>query len=173
MGGLRVLMIEGVLRMRSLSELVGVNGGGADLIAALASEIDWRGALLLDPATQAHILPAMAAGPTLGNPFASARMRKMLEEARAEYDLIILDCPPVLAIADARSLCGVADGTLMVSSWNATPAPAVRTAVRAIEGAGGRIIGVILNRLHPALTSRLSYGDALYDGASSAGYFAG
>jgi len=173
MGGLRVLMIEGDLRMRSLSELAGEGSGAPDMIAALGGEIDWRSALFLDPATQAHIMPAMAPGSLLSNPFASPRMRKILEEARVGYQLIILDCPPVLAIADARSLCAVADGTLMISSWNATPAPAVRTAVRAIEGAGGNIIGVILNRIQPSLASRLSYGDALYDGAASARYFAG
>jgi Mrp family chromosome partitioning ATPase len=173
MGGQRVLMIEGDLRMRSLSELVGATSGGVDMIAALAGDTDWRSALFLDPATQAHILPVSTAFPMLGNTFASPRMLRILEEARAEYDLVILDCPPVLAIADARSLCSIADGTLVVSAWNDTPAPAVRAAIRAIQATGGGVIGVILNRLQPSLASRLSYGDALYEGPSSERYFAG
>jgi uncharacterized protein involved in exopolysaccharide biosynthesis/Mrp family chromosome partitioning ATPase len=173
MGGLKVLMIEGDLRVRSLSKLAPVpeRPDHPDFVVALRKGVDWRTAIVHDPTTDAHFLPATAPGMVLGNPFATARMRKILDEVRAEYELIVLDCPPVLAVADARSLSAIADGTVVVSSWNSTPAPAVRTAIRELEASGGKIVGVVLNRLKPSLVKRISYGDSLYFGEAGSKYY--
>ncbi len=170
MNGQRVLLIDGDLRMRSLSKIVAVSDG-ADLVSALRKNADWRTAIVADEATSAELLPAAPSGMVLGNLFASARMRTMLQEIRAEYDVIIIDCPPILAVADARTLSALADRTVLISHWNATPAPAVRTALREIENAGGKTIGVVLNQLKTSVVKRISYSDSLYLGSAGANYY--
>lgn len=170
MNGQRVLLVDGDLRMRSLSKSATVSET-ADLVSALRKNADWRTAVVADEATSAELLPAAASGMVLGNLFASARMRTILQELRAEYDLIILDCPPILAVADARTLAAMADRTVLISQWNATPAPAVRTALREIENAGGKTIGVVLNQLKTSVVKRISYSDSLYLGTAGAKYY--
>lgn len=170
MNGQRVLLIDGDLRMRSLSRNATVSET-ADLVSALRKNADWRSAVVADEATSAELLPAAPAGMVLGNLFASARMRTILQEIRSEYDLIIIDCPPILAVADARTLSAMADRTILISQWNATPAPAVRTALREIDNAGGKPIGVVLNQLKTSVVKRISYSDSLYLGSAGAKYY--
>jgi succinoglycan biosynthesis transport protein ExoP len=171
LSGMRVLLIEGDLRMRSLSKHTPPVSAG--LVEALRKEVTWNSVLVTDPETGAHFLPVKSGGFTLGNVFATRRMWVVLAEMRPDYDLIIIDCPPVLAVADARTLAFLADGTVIISRWNRTPAPAVRTAIREIESAGGRVVGVVLNRLKPSVAKRISHGDSLYFGAAGSKYYEG
>jgi polysaccharide biosynthesis transport protein len=170
MNGQRVLLVDGDLRMRSLSKYV-AEPAAVDLVGVLRKNDDWRSGVVADDVTSAELLPAAAPGIVLGNLFSGKRMQQVLQEMRAEYDVVIIDCPPILAVADARTLCAMADRTVIVTHWNRTPAPAVRTAVREIETAGGKAIGIVLNQLKSSVVKRISYGDSLYLGAAGSKYY--
>ena len=61
------------------------------------------------------------------------------------YDLVLLDCAPVLAISDSRHLCRLADETVFVVRWQDTRCQAAAAALRQVVTAGGRIGGVLLS----------------------------
>lgn len=98
------------------------------------------------------------AGPTPPNPndlFASTAFRKLIEQLRKEYDHIILDSPPIIGFADARSLSGYADGTILVFRHHSTTREAARLAVQLLAQNNARILGGILTM---ARKDRMGYG---------------
>jgi protein-tyrosine kinase len=83
------------------------------------------------------------------------RMRRVIAEAGARFDWVIIDTPPVALLSDAHLLSALVDTILLVVESGQTPLPAIKTAVQAVGRE--RILGVVLNRADNALPSRL-YG---------------
>lgn len=91
---------------------------------------------------------AKKSGPIPPNPselLGSKGMNTMLEQAKNEYDVIILDTPPVLAVTDAQILSNVADGVVLVVSSGKTETEAAKKAKELLESAKAKILGVVLN----------------------------
>lgn len=76
----------------------------------------------------------------------SPRMAKLLETLRARYELVILDTPPVLAVADALGMVPMADGVLMVVALDDTSSDEVADAENQLRRVGAHILGAIVNR---------------------------
>jgi len=71
-------------------------------------------------------------------------LEAVLNEAKAHYDLIVVDVPPVLAIPDAQTLVQTVDGAILVVQWRATPSVAVNASMRTLSACGARILGGVL-----------------------------
>jgi succinoglycan biosynthesis transport protein ExoP len=76
---------------------------------------------------------------------ASTRMHKLLDEIAQEADMVLLDCPPVLPVADATILASIVDGILLVVRANHTRRQEMGDAVENLRKVGGRLLGVVLN----------------------------
>jgi protein-tyrosine kinase len=74
----------------------------------------------------------------------SDRMRRVLQEASARFDWVIIDTPPVALLTDAHLLASLVDAVLLVVQAGKTPLAAVNRAVEAVGRE--RILGVVLNR---------------------------
>jgi Mrp family chromosome partitioning ATPase len=74
-----------------------------------------------------------------------ATLQGLLHELRREFDVIILDTPPVLVSADAATLAGSADGVLLVVRAGQTDRGAADLARLRVSSAGGKILGAVLN----------------------------
>jgi capsular exopolysaccharide synthesis family protein len=74
-----------------------------------------------------------------------ATLRGLLKELRADYDVILLDTPPVLVSADAATLSASADGVIMVVRAGQTDRGAAELARQRVAAAGGRVLGAVLN----------------------------
>ncbi|MEK5139235.1 CpsD/CapB family tyrosine-protein kinase [Priestia sp. FSL W8-0001] len=98
--------------------------------------------------TEIPNLSVLTSGPIPPNPselLASIQMKKLLQEMKEEFDFIILDTPPTLAVTDAQILANQADGTiLVVSSGKAEKSSAIR-AKELLINANANILGVVLN----------------------------
>lgn len=75
----------------------------------------------------------------------SENMKKFLKELKEHYDVIILDSPPILAVADAQVLSTLADGTVMVVRAGKTKKEMVLKAKKKVEQVHGKILGILLN----------------------------
>ncbi|MCI0493746.1 polysaccharide biosynthesis tyrosine autokinase [candidate division KSB1 bacterium] len=75
----------------------------------------------------------------------SQKMKDVLTEAKAHYDLLILDAPPVIAVTDSIILGAEIDGICLVIRSGKTSQDAVIKAIKMIENSGIKIIGIILN----------------------------
>src|SRR5699024_6417292 len=93
-------------------------------------------------------LDLIPCGPVPPNPselLASQKMKLLLEEVKAEYDIVIFDTPPVLAVADAQILANIVDGSILVIRSGQTEVEAAIKAKEALEPAQAKLLGTILN----------------------------
>lgn len=112
-------------------------------------------------------LDLIPSGPIPPNPaelLQSKRMTGLLEQLRAEYDYILLDVAPVIAVTDAAVLAGRVDGTVLVIRYGQVPHEIALQAKTFLDNANARLLGVVLNRvpLHESKSQYYyyQYGDA-------------
>lgn len=108
-------------------------------------------------------LHLLAAGPMPANPaelLRGARARRLLQQLREGFDLVIVDSPPVLPVADALVLAHEADGTLIVGTAHQTTRRRLRRAVESLRQIEAPLVGAVLNAV-PA-TEDYGYDIAYY-----------
>jgi capsular exopolysaccharide synthesis family protein len=153
MSGDRVLLVDCDLRRSGLSKLRDKGDAQPDAPAGLMEVLDGA----IDP--QSAIIPDVVPGLSLlglESPVFTARdlfsgktARALIERFKADYDFIILDAPPILAVTDAWSIASICDVTLLVVRHGRTARGAVRAAVDRLRLKGLTPGGVILNRRPP------------------------
>jgi capsular exopolysaccharide synthesis family protein len=158
MSGQRVIVVDCDLRKQSINDVIDIETE-VGILQVLAGEAPWRSAIIRDPNSDAHVLPVATAGFTPRDVFGSDAMGRLISELRQHYDLVILDCAPILAVAETRILVAQADTTLLVARAGRTAVGALRSAGVQTESAGGRVLGVALNYVLPRWQS---YSDSLY-----------
>ncbi|MEH7328547.1 capsular biosynthesis protein [Priestia megaterium] len=93
-------------------------------------------------------LSVLTSGPIPPNPselLASAQMAELLKEMKQQFDMIIFDTPPILAVADAQILANQVDGTILVVSSGKTEKDAALKSKELLSNAKGKLLGVVLN----------------------------
>ena len=76
----------------------------------------------------------------------SARMKHLMDRLREEYDVVIMDTPPILPVTDAAVASSLADGVILVIQAGKTRNGEVRQAQDVLEAAHANLLGVVLNR---------------------------
>ena len=138
----RVLVIDADLRRPRMHELFALPPGQG-LSDTLAGS---RGGKLPVHSVTPHLW-VLSAGHAVVDPMSSLvspAMKQLLDDARASFDWVIVDTPPIAILTDANLLAGMIDTTLLVVSAVATPYPMVQRAAQALGT--NRILGVVLNR---------------------------
>jgi capsular exopolysaccharide synthesis family protein len=91
------------------------------------------------------VLPCGALPSNAANLLSGTRMKVLLQELREQYDIIVLDTPPVLATADAGIVASLTDGVLLVVRAGATDKNAAQRACQQLANVGAHVIGTVLN----------------------------
>ncbi|HEY8492014.1 MAG TPA: polysaccharide biosynthesis tyrosine autokinase [Dehalococcoidia bacterium] len=159
--GRRVVAVDADLRRPALHEAFGL-GNRAGLTDLLLQR-DARLETYLQ-ATDVAGCAVLTSGPLLPTPdalLASARLRDVLAEAAAAADLVVIDGPPVLPVADAGYLAHLADGTILVLDARTTRHGPAARAVATLRHAGATVVGAVLNRVR----DREAYGYYGYQSA--------
>ena len=104
--------------------------------------------------------------------FGSTAMDRLLSQLKLRYDLIVLDTPPILPVADSRVLAAKADSVIVAANWNKTPRRAVQNALKILDAMGARVAGVTLTRVDMEQQSKSGYGDSDYYFRAYRGYYA-
>ncbi|MEL7445761.1 MAG: capsular biosynthesis protein, partial [Pseudomonadota bacterium] len=106
-------------------------------------------------------LSLVVAGRGQGNAaelLASARLRVVLEQARETYDVVVIDGPPVIGLADAPLLGSLADATVVVIESGGARIGAVNETLTRLRSSNARVAGAILAKF----PEKLSDGDYYY-----------
>jgi capsular exopolysaccharide synthesis family protein len=144
--GRRVLLIDGDMRRPSVRKVF-ETPNGLGLVSYLTGQQDWR--LEARPAGIENLY-VLACGPVPPNPaelLSSERMRTLLEEAKAEYQFVLVDSPPLLNVADSRILATMVEGVVLVVKGGTTPRELAQRAQTYARDVGANLIGVVLNNL--------------------------
>lgn len=142
--GLKTLLVDADLRKPTVHytfRLNNLNGLSNVLIGASTLE---------DATEQTDVddLHVMSSGPIPPNPaelLASNRMEEILHQTKQLYDIIIFDTPPTLAVADAKIMTNIVDGTIIVVRSKQTEIEEVERSIQMLQGSKARLLGTILN----------------------------
>jgi capsular exopolysaccharide synthesis family protein len=110
----------------------------------------------------------LATGSETKNPtelLGTARIARLLDVLSSQADVLLLDTPPVLPVADTLVIGRMAAGAILVVESRSTPVPSVMQAKDALTRNQTRLLGVVLNKVQPRdLTTTIGYGYAYGDG---------
>jgi Mrp family chromosome partitioning ATPase len=129
-----------------------------------SNSIEPIGALVATTLPTLQLLPSGATPPNPAELLGSKRMGTVLATYAAEFDIIVVDTPPVLVVTDAAVLASQADGVLLVTAVNETRRDGLRRAKAVLDATGGRLLGTVVNKV---TTSQGYYNyDSKYYGVS-------
>jgi len=168
--GLRVVAIDGDIRQPSFDPVFSSGGavGLTDLLAGLAGLDD---ILQRDSLTPLQVIDGGTQGRDALSLFLSPALPDLLEKLRDRFDVVLLDVPPVFALAEARVLARVADSALFCVRWAHTPRRVVRAAVAMLREANVNLSGAVLTRVNAAKHGRSGFADAEMYQPRYGGYF--
>jgi succinoglycan biosynthesis transport protein ExoP len=154
--GHRTLLIDGDLRRPSVHRRFDIPGG-LGLSNVLLSEVAWHEAVIQLP----HLpgLDILPAGPTSRRAadLVGRGLQQLLDEASFQYDLVILDAPPLLGFAEPLQMATVVDGVVVVTRAAETSRKAVASVIQTLRRLRATVVGVVLNEVHKELSDSYYY----------------
>jgi capsular exopolysaccharide synthesis family protein len=160
-GGKKTTLVDGDLRRPSLQRLF--DDGPRDGLTNLLLGEGLNGHARPSPAhPNLVIITSGPIPPNSADLLNSDRMRETLQELQEHSDIVIFDSPPLLPIADATILSALTDGVVLVVDPQRTHRRDIRKAREAIEAVGGRVLGVVINRVRTGTALSYPYTDYYY-----------
>ncbi|MFN4177338.1 GumC family protein [Phenylobacterium sp.] len=169
--GVRVLVVDCDLHRRSMNRLMRTEPTRG-LLEVLSGAATLEQAVVVDEQSGAHLLPLAPSALTPRDVFGTPAMDRLLTEFAVRYDFVVLDCAPVLPVADVRVLASKADAVVFLAKWRKTPQHAIEAAFRLLAKIGAHIGGVALTQVDMKAQTRYGYGDPGYYYAEYRKYYA-
>ena len=165
--GARVLAIDADLRRPTLHQHFAIHKtpGLSDLIVGKAQASE---AVQVTRFKGLHILPCGYIPPNPAELLGSNNMRSAIAAFRKHYDWVLVDTAPILAMADTPVVCPFTDGLVLVVAAESTTRPSIQRAIDQVQGVGGRLVGVVLNKVN---LERNSYYYSQYYGEYYRSYY--
>ena len=152
----RTLLIDGDLRRPSVHRLYQVPNS-IGLSNVLLQQISWRDAVVrMDEPKGLDILPA---GPPTrrASDLVGMGLADLIEEATREYDLVVLDAPPLLGFAEPLQMATAVDGVIVVARAGDTSRKALSTVIGTLHRLRANLVGVVLNEVHREVSAGYYY----------------
>jgi Mrp family chromosome partitioning ATPase/uncharacterized protein involved in exopolysaccharide biosynthesis len=175
--GKNILLLECNLRRPSLQKVFGIdhNPGVSDI---LIGKISWRECVLtvtdlalgkfgmedilkVPGLDKFHFIPYGHRPPNPSDLLSSPKMDALLREVRDYFDVILVDGPPILPVADSIILSTKVDGVILVYKVGKTPRNSLRLGKERLETVHANILGIALNDIRPEVTG-VSYSSYIY-----------
>jgi capsular exopolysaccharide synthesis family protein len=166
--GARVLILEADLRRPTLAQQLGITVGRglSDVLIGAVSLPEATQTLSLDAPgnepVRGHTFDVLVAGasppPNPGELIESRAMETLLERAKASYDLIVIDTPPLTAVSDAFPLLKKVDGVVIVGRVGRNRRDVAERLHETLAGAGAPLLGVIANGFKAGRRGGYGYG---------------
>lgn len=161
--GERTLVMDADLRRPRVGELFG-HDSSVGMTTALMGDVELSEAIVSWGERGPDVLSSGAVPPNPAAIVTSHAFRSMLDTVSQRYDAVIIDSPPVLTVADSNLLAPLADGVVIVVDSSKTRRAQLANTIRSIESAGGRILGIVLNKARASSHRNTYYADAPGDG---------
>ena len=157
--GQRVILVDADLRRPTLYKAFGVPSkpGLTSYLAGMVASVD---DILID--TEMDGVRMLSCGPLPPNAaelLNSARMEQLLDELDDRCDVVLLDSPPLLAVADAAILACMVSGVILVLEAGTTRLEGAAAAIDVLNKAGAKVLGAVLNNVK---LRRRGYGSDYY-----------
>lgn len=144
-GGEKVLLIDADLRRSAVAKYLNIEGS-----VGLTTVLIGRAALedVVQPigSSNFHIVAAGEIPPNPAELLASDAMKRLLQQATAQYDTVVLDAAPLLPVTDAAILSTITGGALIVAGSGVVTVPELEDAVATLDQVNGATLGIVLNK---------------------------
>jgi capsular exopolysaccharide synthesis family protein len=150
--GKKTLLVDGDLRRPSLHAKFNLTPDRG-LSNVLTGELPWAEVVIpIENKPNLDILPA-GLGSHRAADLIGPRLATLLDEFAKDYDLVILDSPPLLGFAECLQMASAADGVLIVSRAGETRRGAVAEVIGVLRRLRANVIGVVLNQMNQTSSS--------------------
>ena len=142
--GVRVLLVEADLRRPKMADYLGIEGA-VGLTNVLIGRVSLADAI--QPWGPDALLHVLASGPSPPNPselLGSQGMADLLRELEHNYDLVLIDAPPLLPVTDAAVLAALASGVAVVTRYGHTKREQLARAIESLRAVGVAVYGAVL-----------------------------
>ena len=159
--GHKVILIEADLRRPSQHKQLGIERS-IGLAEVLIGSASFEEAVYQDPKSSAEIL---LAGRETINPsklLSSHQMTDLMKRLAQEYEIIIVDSAPVLAVSDGLLLSNRADGTIYCCRWASTTRETAALGLKVLQEAGARLVGAAITVVDQNKSRSYGYADTSY-----------
>lgn len=161
--GQKVLVIDSDMRKGYIHDIFGVNANDG-LSTILAGQVSPAQTVVHSTVANLDVLPRGKVPPNPSELLMSERFEKLLAWASENYDFVLVDTPPILAVTDAAIIGHHVGTSLMVARFDVNTVKEVEVSIRRFEQNGVEIKGVILNAMVRKLGSYYSnYGYYQYE----------
>ena len=153
--GNRVLLVDADLRIPSLHNALGVRNDSG-LVNVLTGRMKIK-----DAVQQIDDLDFLPSGPIPPNPteiMSRHAISKFLADAVGEYNMVVLDGPPIMGLADAPQAASVVEATVLVVEAGRAHHGHAKTALRRLRDSNANLIGVVLTKFSARRTGSDDYG---------------
>ena len=157
--GKKVLLIEGDIRRRVFSEYFDIKERRG-MISVLSGDRTLEEAVVHEKTMNVDILIGEKTGTNAADLFSSGRFTKFLEDLRSQYDYVIIDTPPVLAVPDARVIGQSVDAIVYTVKWDSTTHRQVQEGLKSFETVNIRVTGLVLGQISSKGMKGYGYGDS-------------
>ncbi|USI72474.1 GumC family protein [Sphingomonas morindae] len=148
MAGDRTLVIDGDLRRAGLGALM-PQRPATGLVEVLRDGRPVDEAIIADEVPNLDVLTAAEASFLPDDLFGGEAMAALLKTLRTRYDRIVFDTPPVLGVADARTIASMSDAVVLALKWNATSRGAVSQALKWLRLDNAPVLGAVMTMVSP------------------------
>jgi capsular exopolysaccharide synthesis family protein len=162
--GKRVLLVDGDLHKPRVHEVFKISNR-AGLVSVLVENTDPALVMVQTSVKNLFVIPAGPISPNPSGLLSSPAMDAFLSNAKENFDYIIIDAPPVGAVADPILLGYIADGVVLCVRGGRTPREQVTRARDRLTRSNVRILGVLINNLEERTPA-----DSYYYGSGAKGY---
>ena len=154
--GSRVALVDADLRRPSIAEYMGL-AGEVGLTTVLIGRADLQDAMQPWGDGSLNVLPSGQIPPNPSELLGSGSMAKLLDLLASQYDIVLIDTPPLLPVTDAAILAKITGGAVVVAAADVFNRQQLADGLGALEDVGARVLGVVLNRLAYKQTDAYSY----------------
>ena len=145
-GETSVCLVNADLRRPTIEKILGIPTSHQGLSDWLANP-ELTNIMVAVPGTPGLVVvPAGPPPPNPGELLTTNRFASLVEELSEQFDIILIDAPPVLSTADASSISRTVDGTIVVVDSSRTDTDTLLRVRSEIDRSGGKVVGAILNR---------------------------
>jgi Mrp family chromosome partitioning ATPase len=108
------------------------------------------------------VIPAVSGSQFAQELLSSQKMKDLMAAWRKEFDMIVIDSPPVMAVADAVNLSTLVDQVMFLVRWGTTPRTLVANAIKQLRACHVDVAGCVLTRVDLEKQQAYGYGDYGY-----------
>lgn len=160
----KVLLIDTDLRKPSLHTLFNLKDNTKGLSTFLAGSSKIEEVIKKTAFDNLYFIPSGPIPPNPAELLATSRMRNFIASASKEFDYIVIDTPPFQGFAEILVLSNMVDGVILVAELNRTPREGIEYFKRAVTNVGGKILGVLVNKVGSSASGyRYYYGGYKYN----------